>query len=34
MAQGIGHSVATAGDVNGDGFDDLIMGAPWAETDG
>ena len=29
-----GHSVASAGDVNGDGFDDLIIGAYFADPGG
>ncbi|WP_052700665.1 beta strand repeat-containing protein [Methylocucumis oryzae] len=30
----LGGSVSSAGDINGDGYDDVIIGAPFADTSG
>src|SRR5262249_36338367 len=31
---GVGTTVSNAGDVNGDGYDDIIIGAPFTSPDG
>ena len=32
QADSFGHTVGTAGDVNGDGYSDVIVGDPWHRT--
>jgi methionine-rich copper-binding protein CopC len=32
LVEKAGSAVSTAGDVNGDGYDDLIVGADWSDT--